>query len=255
MASPQVENGHTDIANEIVEKLAHYRLSGEEWQCLLVVWRKTYGWKKKDDEISLSTFESMTGIKRANVVRTLKKLVSKKILGSSDIDTRHAKRYWFNKDFEQWGPVIKKDTTSINNDTPPVSILITRPVSKKIPSKETSSKETSTKEKPPISPTGELFDRFWKSYPRKVGKGAALRAWKKVREPAKTLGLILAALEWQVESEDWREKKGKYIPHPATYLNHERWQDEPVNQDPPPPQISPEFRAALEAAGCATTGR
>ena len=126
MASPQAENGHIDIANEIVEQLAKHRLSGEEWQCVLVVWRKTYGWRKKEDEISLSTFEDMTGMKRPNVVRTLKKLVAKKILGSSNNDTRFAKKYWFNKDFEQWEPVIKKDTTSINNDTPLVDRKSTR---------------------------------------------------------------------------------------------------------------------------------
>ena len=76
MANPQCENGHVDIANEIVEALARYRLSGEEWQVLLVVLRKTYGFHKKEDEIPLSQFEKMTGMYRANVVRAIKKLVA-----------------------------------------------------------------------------------------------------------------------------------------------------------------------------------
>ena len=52
MANPQAENGHTDIANEIVEALARTRISGTETQLLWVIFRKTYGWHKKEDEIS-----------------------------------------------------------------------------------------------------------------------------------------------------------------------------------------------------------
>jgi phage replication O-like protein O len=147
MANPQAENGHIDLANEIVESLAKYRLSGEEWQCLLVVFRKTYGWNKKEDEISLSQFQEMTGVKRANVVRTLKKLVAKKILGSSKEDTRFATKYWFNKDFDTWADVVKKDTTSINKDTPLVSIKIIPPVSIELPTIDNSTKDTITKDK------------------------------------------------------------------------------------------------------------
>lgn len=46
MASPQTENGHIDIANEIADKFCSYRLSGQEWQILWVLLRKTWGWKK-----------------------------------------------------------------------------------------------------------------------------------------------------------------------------------------------------------------
>lgn len=83
--------------------------------------------------------------------------------------------------------------------------------------------------KPPIPPKGdERFVKFWQAYPKKVGKDAALRAWKKIREPTATLGRILAALEWQVKSEAWTKDSGQYIPNPATYLNQGRWQDEPT---------------------------
>ena len=44
MASPQRENGHIDIANEIADKFCSYRLSGQEWQIVWVVLRKTWGW-------------------------------------------------------------------------------------------------------------------------------------------------------------------------------------------------------------------
>jgi hypothetical protein len=79
-------------------------------------------------------------------------------------------------------------------------------------------------ERPPeINP----FDEFWKHYPRKVGKGAALTAWKKVEAPKSTLLKIITALTWQNKSDQWTRDNGRYIPYPATYLNQRRWEDEP----------------------------
>ena len=71
------------------------------------------------------------------------------------------------------------------------------------------------------------FDHFWIAYPRKVGKGAARKAWGKIRQPATTLALIMIALKWQTVSEQWTKEGGQYVPMPATYLNQERWDDDP----------------------------
>lgn len=49
MANPQAENGHIDIANEIADKFCSYRLSGQEWQIIWVVLRKTWGWLEVPD--------------------------------------------------------------------------------------------------------------------------------------------------------------------------------------------------------------
>ena len=57
MASPQLKDGYVAIANEIMDALAHIRIPGEARQVLDVILRKTYGWKKKEDEISLSQFK------------------------------------------------------------------------------------------------------------------------------------------------------------------------------------------------------
>lgn len=71
------------------------------------------------------------------------------------------------------------------------------------------------------------FDAFWKAYPRKVGKGAALKAWRRIKPSDTLTDLMLAAVEQQVRSDQWRKDGGRYIPNPATWLNQERWQDEP----------------------------
>jgi hypothetical protein len=70
------------------------------------------------------------------------------------------------------------------------------------------------------------FDRWWAAYPRKVGKGAAVRAYASAvrKVPPDTLLSALTAYRF-----DSREQ---FIPHPATWLNGERWLDEIDTFDP-----------------------
>ncbi len=71
------------------------------------------------------------------------------------------------------------------------------------------------------------FERWWLAYPRKVGKGAARKAWQLAE--AKVGGdLLLAAVHRQRWADDPR-----FIPHPATWLNGERWADDPGAAAPP----------------------
>jgi len=87
------------------------------------------------------------------------------------------------------------------------------------------------------------FDTFWKYYPKKVGKGAAEKAWQKVDHSLLTR--ILTALRMQGKSLDWQKDGGQFIPHPATWLNQRRWEDEiGIPGEKPPP--TPEQRKAAE---------
>lgn len=69
----------------------------------------------------------------------------------------------------------------------------------------------------------EAFDVFWAAYPRKVGKGAARKAFAKL--PAAVFPLLVPAVEAQKQCAQWRKNGGEYIPNPATWLNQERWED------------------------------
>jgi hypothetical protein len=71
------------------------------------------------------------------------------------------------------------------------------------------------------------FAEFWQAYPRKVAKPQAERAWKKLRAGAATVKAVMAGLELAKRSEQWQRDNGQYIPHPATWLNARRWEDEP----------------------------
>jgi hypothetical protein len=73
--------------------------------------------------------------------------------------------------------------------------------------------------------TESLFDQFWTAYPKKAGKDAARRAFDKRKVSGNLLAEMLAAVDTQKRSEQWKRDAGQFIPHPATWLNDGRWQD------------------------------
>jgi len=79
---------------------------------------------------------------------------------------------------------------------------------------------------PAASATEDLFPKFWKLYPNKKGKANAEKAWKKLKVTDELFALIASGLAKQVVCADWTKDGGQYIPHPATWLNGKRWEDE-----------------------------
>ena len=71
--------------------------------------------------------------------------------------------------------------------------------------------------------TGDFAD-FWGAYPRKVGKVAARRAYIKALKIA-SHDEIMFGLSQQIPAMQSKEKQ--FIPHASTWLNGERWTDEP----------------------------
>lgn len=74
-----------------------------------------------------------------------------------------------------------------------------------------------------VEPDG--FDSWWEGYPRKTGKAAAQRAYAKARKSATAdelmAGLVNACAVWTAD-----RTEARFIPHPATWLNQGRWEDE-----------------------------
>lgn len=84
--------------------------------------------------------------------------------------------------------------------------------------------ETRNKKQEPISVDG--FVQFWTAYPKKVAKPEAMKAWIKVAPDAELTAKIMAGLARAKQSKDWTKDDGQYIPHPTTWLNQHRWEDE-----------------------------
>lgn len=72
----------------------------------------------------------------------------------------------------------------------------------------------------------ELFAQFWEAYPRKEAKAKAKQAFAKHKPTPELVAAMVAALDAQKQSDQWRRDGGQFIPHATTWLNQERWNDE-----------------------------
>ena len=70
------------------------------------------------------------------------------------------------------------------------------------------------------------FEAWYDAYPRKRGKGQAVKAYRIARKKA-AADELLDALREQIPT--LTAKGPEYVPYPATWLNGERWEDEPDN--------------------------
>lgn len=82
-------------------------------------------------------------------------------------------------------------------------------------------------EAPKPNQHAETFARFWAVYPKKEGKGKAEESWK-TQKCAPLIDTILAAVERYKACAQWKREGGQFIPHPSTWLNQKRWEDEPL---------------------------
>jgi len=145
LASPQKENGYVAIANKIMEALASIRIPGEARQVLDVIFRKTYGWNKKEDEISLSQFRKTTGLTSPHIIRARNKLLKMNIITVAQKGNSNILTYRFQKDYTKWKSLPKKETL------PKKAISVAQKgnlaLPKKVDTKDTITKPSITKPK------------------------------------------------------------------------------------------------------------
>ena len=75
----------------------------------------------------------------------------------------------------------------------------------------------------------KLFDSFWKTYPRKVGKKQTLDAWLRLKPTPELYSEIMKALVKQKQYKEICDKHQLFcpdFPHPVRWVKHERWEDE-----------------------------
>ena len=70
------------------------------------------------------------------------------------------------------------------------------------------------------------FELFWAAYPKKRGKGDAMRAWIQTAKVRPHIEEILSVIETQRQSDDWNRDSGQWIPYPASWLRDWRFFDE-----------------------------
>lgn len=96
--------------------------------------------------------------------------------------------------------------------------------------KHTSAKRAHPEPQPPVA--REDFDKFWATYPRRIAKGAARKAWDKALKNGADPEEIIWGARAYATSPRRTAADIQYTAHPATWLNGERWADEDEPEHP-----------------------
>lgn len=84
-------------------------------------------------------------------------------------------------------------------------------------------KKTNIKEDNRNSLVDSEFENFWQSYPRKVGKASAKKAFIKACKKLEPKWIVDCVNVWVAKG---NLPEIQFIPYPATWLNQERWHDD-----------------------------
>jgi len=145
-------------------------------------------------------------------------------------------------EFLRNGPSVPAETDMLSDGIPPE----THPLSDGIP--QPKRKENKRKKNPPLPPLSgrptesggipqnpenqdQEFEEIYRLFPRKVDPGHARKAFKAARKKADRPTIEAGVRRF---ADECRGEPERFIAHPASWLNGERWRDEPRAQSPPP---------------------
>lgn len=237
MANPRFIPNSCQVPNVIFDEIMP-KISHAEFKVLMAVVRKTYGWGKDSDRISISQLVKMTGVSNRKVIDASESLSW--ILKTHKMANR-ATEFSIDIDADTGKINLATSAASSQDSNIPTCELSSQPsaASSQVRSKTC---ELSSHTKPNLKPTNikltleratNGFEEFWKAYPKRVGKGAAEKAWHKLNPTHDLLQTILSAVRTQIT---WRENaNGAFRPewkHPTTWLNGKCWEDETETTEP-----------------------
>jgi hypothetical protein len=124
--------------------------------------------------------------------------------------------------FSRNSSALKAEETSSFRRKRPSPQPIEEPIEETIDSPRLRARES--------DPSG--FEAWWSPYPRKVAKGAARKAYRKIVDGHRaTPAELLAGCRRYAAERDGQDPR--YTKHPATWLNGECWKDEATHFTPP----------------------
>lgn len=166
---------------------------------LMFVIRKTFGWHKTSDRISISQMVEGVKSNRSNVCDAVKELVELGILKKEVIGPIGEQQTYYEIIVEN-----KISYTSPSNDTPPSPPITTPPRGQLVPTKETLTKYTNTKELPtsPTSPKEDLAFGAGRKEPIDQKRKEVAKLPNPSLEEKKSMLSLLSSLDFDVNGKD-----------------------------------------------------
>lgn len=235
----QLENGYTRVANEILDNIAKLKLSPTQHSIIYIIWRYTYGFSRKEHNISLTFLSNATNCDLRNIQRELKKLISRKIINS--VTKGNIRILSFNKNYNQWlsdgeTDIGEIDNGNIDNITIGETANITIGETANQERKKEKLKENSTS-----SLINDLFEELWKSYPNKKGKSTVS---KKSKQTIYKIGIEKMTAAIDNYKQDLKINTWKQAMNGSTFFNG-RYEDyfeiNQVSEEPEAISMYPEL--------------
>lgn len=172
---------------------------------------------------SISTLSKRSGLARRTVIRSLNEAVSLGCIERMQSKGRSTTYQFINLEES----IMNGDTTSDQCHSGTLSSIHKGEVSNSNSDNVISLSNNGILAQVTSNPERALMDAFilfWDAFPRKKGKLAAIKAFKAAAKLEEPHIIIQAARNF---AHDSRHTERRYIPHPATWLNQGRWDDEP----------------------------
>lgn len=194
------------------------RLARGDVACLAVIINR-FNTEKQAAWPGLNLLAEETNLNRRSVIRSLQRL--------SELGYLEIMRGGIGKS-NRYRPTFKTSDTDVTSDIRVTSDTdVIQPVTSVSPELVTPmSPELTYKNLPKNLPSNSSrFPDFWKSYPRKVGdKRKAEKSWDRQKLDRIADQIIANVADRASRDPQWQDST--YIPHPTTYLNQQRWNDD-----------------------------
>ncbi|OTS37533.1 replication protein [Acinetobacter baumannii] len=213
------------IPNDLIDNGHMAKMKGAALPCYLLIVRKTRGWNKQADSISLSQFVKATGYNKDTVQKGLLILEEMGVIIRLETD----------KQINEWSLTDQIITTENHTKNSPSENLAmlknsTEPYENLVSNHTKNSPHNNNnknKEKQGVG-YSENFEKFWSAYPtckRKSDKSGTYKTFTK-HEGSFAIETLLSILEKQKSDVSWTKQDGEFIPSPSVWLNQKQWENE-----------------------------
>ena len=256
---PQLEDGYIRIANELFDAVLKKLTSYRHIKVVLAILRKTYGYQKKEDDITISQLAELTGIHRNNVGAAIKELEQMRVInpvraGSHGlmigVNKRHSE--WVGEEAKARGPgrkaiklieahegnqidcgeQSKQCMTAIKLiETSNQNVAHKRQPQKTTP-KDNPKRIAQSADRAASQDADAAFEAFWQTFGHKKGKANAreafAREFAKAHHAADWLQSVMAAAAKEAQRRPHLIADGQTPIYAQGWLTQRRYEDEDV---------------------------
>jgi hypothetical protein len=239
-------SGFTQISNKVINNIkdgdaflvwCYLYSKSENWKTIKQNIKNVYGFG--DDKLK----QIFSYLKRANLISYMRITCANGRFAHMEIKVLNGSKFDINQPFKQ-NKTAGVKTTPPDSYTCGFDELQNKDITKQRKERKTKSLSASDDAQSIVESS---FNQFWQSYPVKKNKERSFKVWKR-DGLSKKLDTILDDVNKRLANE-WKNKEKKFIPHPSTYLNEKRWNDEILYEITEKQEPKNNFSSALKQFG------